>query len=496
MSSYSDSTPPQSQGGDSGKDKYECDPPTPTPTPPPECPNPCDKAPDFGPPQIRQECCESTCCSETNGKDDSGDKYPCCTWFEIDDPCVKAASADCNTTWTKIECNCSSSNKDCDCSEWDCGCYPQSTCVPCKPCEDFLPPENGDGDGGDCGGNGTDDCTSDNLRKQLDELTQCISSQQNRKAKLEADMKAAAERQKALTDLIKAYDDIVKKYREQRYKLICKEDCLKGFFRDVSAEFKKKYADADLKKWMKAINDELCRDELAKCCQKNLEGKLSKATKLDWTKQQAEKDMKKADQAFTIIKDLPKWIDDQFTELEKLTDDIGKALNDPDPQKQKWAFYLFYWKFAPGLCRCFPYRFCCNGKPPGSEEPGQTGQQQQQQQQGKQEKSEPKSTEEQTTPNDHASHLGCAHGDWHPSAITEDVLKQLICCAWEYARARKEDYLNATDEVNKVTNNLESIKKKVEGDSKTLEERIKRALEKASNEAATAAQDNSDQRAR
>jgi hypothetical protein len=78
-----------------------------------------------------------------------------------------------------------------------------------------------------------------------------------------------------------------------------------------------------------------------------------------WEQQQAEKEKQKADTAFAIIKDLPKWLDDKFKELEAVKEQIAQALNDVDPQKHKWAFYLFYWKFVPKLCRCFPFPFCC-----------------------------------------------------------------------------------------------------------------------------------------
>jgi len=457
MSSYSDSTPPQSQGGDSGKDKYECDPPPQTP-PPSECPNPCENPPDYGPPPIRTDCCtHHRCCPE--------DEAHCCTWYEVDDPCVRAASADCGKDWTRIDCKCSSTNEKCDCEEWDCGCYPPGTCVPCKPCEGLIPDPTQPTGGCDDPGGG--ECSSDNLRRQLDALNQCISSQQGAKAKLDADIKARTERATALNDLIKAFDDITKKYKEQRYKLICKEDCLKGFHRDVTTQFKK-YPKAYLDDLMKAINAELCRDELAKCCQKNLEGKFTKVTKLLWEQQEAEREMKKADQAFAIIKDLPKWIEDRFKELEALTDEIGKALNDTDPEKQKWAFYLFYWKFAPGLCRCFPYPFCCEPKEETQPE-GQTEAPQKQDQKnggGKKNGEEP------------PPHLGCKPGDWHPRAIDDERLKALICCAWEYARQRKQDYQDATARVTDATNNLEFIKKKVEGDPKTLDQRLKSGLEK------------------
>jgi hypothetical protein len=43
--------------------------------------------------------------------------------------------------------------------------------------------------------------------------------------------------------------------------------------------------------------------------------------------------------------------------------------------------------------------------------------------------------------------LGCKPGDWHPSAITEDTLRSLICCAWDYARKQKQSLQDAIDKV-------------------------------------------------
>ena len=465
MSDQSEYKPPQSQGGEYdqsqggqyNKEKQPYEPPPPKP-----CPDPCADEDRPGPPKIRPECCPPHDCCD--------DAQHCCTWDEVEDPCVRAASADCKKPWGKIECKCESSNEEC-CKEWDCGGYPQGTCVPCKPCEGLITDPT---DPTQPTGPVTDDCTSENLGNQLEALNRSISSQQGEKAKLEAEIKAKGERATALTELIKSFDDIVKKYKEQRFKLTCKEDCLKGFYRDVKDIFDAKYKDqvTDL---TSAINSELCKDELAKCCQKNLEGKLTKVTRLIWEQQEAETKMKKADQAFAIIKDLPKWTEDRFKELETLRDEIDKALNDVDPQKHKWAFYLFYWKFVPKLCKCFPFPFCCVDKPAGETE--EQNQQQTQQSQNKQ-------NQDQQKP---LAHLGCKPGDWHPSAIDEDLLKALICCAWEYARTRKEEYLKASDSVASATNNLDFIKKKVEADAKTLEDRIKSGLDKVTKPTPTSA---------
>lgn len=434
---------------------------------PPPCPDPCDERPPWGPPKIRDECCtHHPCCPED-------EKY-CCTWESVTDPCVRAASAECGLKWAKVTCDCESSNKECGCEEWDCSSYPQGGCVPCAPCEGLIPdPDDPSG----CNDPDRDDCTSEDLRKQLDALSACISSQQSAKAKLEADIKARNERAAALTELISKFDGIIKDYKEQRHKLICREDCLKGFHRDISAVFSK-YTHGYLGELRDYINKQLCQLEQEKCCQINLDGKLSKLTKLIWEQQEAEKEKQKADKAFEIIKDLPKWLDDKFKELEALKDQIAQALNDVDPTKHKWAFYLFYWKFVPKLCRCFPFPFCCEeyGEEPkgyGEGGKGKTPQQHGSQQQSSQQPEKP------------ANHLGCKPGDWHPSAITDEKLRALICCAWDYARKQKQNLQDAVDRVADVTSNLAFIKAKAEADEKSLDDRIKSGLNRVGKSATT-----------
>jgi len=349
--------------------------------------------------------------------------------------------------------------------------------VPCRPCEGLIPdPSDPEG----CNDPERDDCTSEDLRKQLDALTHCISSQQSTKTKLEADIKARNERATALTELITKFDGIVKDYKDQRHKLICREDCLKGFHRDITAVFSK-YSPDYLRELRRYINTQLCLLEKAKCCQKNLDGKLSKLTKLIWEQQEFEKEKQKADKAFEIIKDLPKWLDDKFKELEALKDEIAQALNDADPQKHKWAFYLFYWKFVPKLCRCFPFPFCCEDKGGYGEEPtgqGEGGMEQTPRHEQGSQRHHPQT--EQPTP-----HLGCKPGDWHPSAITDETLRALICCAWDYARKQKQNLQDANDRVADITSNLNFIKAKVVADAASLDDRIKSGLGRVGKSAPT-----------
>jgi hypothetical protein len=315
----------------------------------------------------------------------------------------------------------------------------------------LIPDPKDPGDGG-CEDPDRDNCTADDLRRQLDALTQCISLQQNAKARIDADIKARGERADALKDLIKNFDDIVKKYKAERYKLICREDCLKGFHRDINAYFGK-FPPTFLNSLRDSINAELCKMEMERCCQTNLERKLTTVPKLLWQQTEAEKDLASANKALEIVKDLPKWLDDRFKELETLKDAIAQGLNDTDPEKQKFAFYLFYWKFVPKLCRCFPFPFCCEKKPDDDTYQGQT----------------------QTPP---PEHLGCEPGDWHPSAIKVERLQALICCAWDYARKQKQNLQDVNDRVADATANRDFVKKKVEDDLKTLDDRIKSGLAK------------------
>src|SRR5574341_543809 len=93
------------QKGPRGKDADDgCPPP-----PPPPCPDPCDQERPWGPPRIRPECCprDRECCPE--------DDQSYCTWDEVDDPCVRASSADCGLAWTQLKCKCESTNEDCNC---------------------------------------------------------------------------------------------------------------------------------------------------------------------------------------------------------------------------------------------------------------------------------------------------------------------------------------------------------------------------------------------
>jgi hypothetical protein len=417
------------------------------PPPPPPCPDPCDQERPWGPPKIRSECCldDRKCCPDGKNR--------CCNWDDVDDPCVRAASADCGGKWTKIKCKCESSNEECKCDAWDCCCYPQGTCVPCEPCDGLIPTDTGDPGG--CDDPDRQDCNSDELRRQLDALKKCISSQTSEQAKIAAEIKARQERQTELDKLITAFDGIVEKYKTERHKLICREDCLKGFHRDMTKVFqdKMRFPDACLTEMQTAINTELCILEKEKCCQKNLEGKLSKFTKLIWEQMQADLDKAKAIEAFQAIQDLPKWMGDQFAALEALKDKIAQALNDKDREVNKWAFYLFYWQFVPALCKCFKVAICCKKK----------------------------EGEQYSSGNGEAAvHIGCHPGDWHPSQITVETLKKLICCTWDFVRAAKEAAQAKAAAVQAVKDNLAFITAKAADDAKTLDARIKARLEKVS----------------
>jgi hypothetical protein len=139
---------------------------------------------------------------------------------------------------------------------------------------------------------------------------------------------------------------------------------------------------------------------------------------------------------------------DRFTDLEKLKDQIAQALSDKDPLKHRYAFYLFYWKFVPGLCKRFKVAICCKSGDPANAAAGA-----------------------------HAIRIGCAPGDWHPSRISPDDLTKLICCAWEYVKSQKEKYQTAVAAVDTAKQHLDFIKKRVEDDGKTAEDRIRRRIE-------------------
>ena len=432
---------------DGGADK-DCYPPP--PPPPPPCPDPCSEKPKWRPPDIRKGCCpdDRDCCKK------NPDEESCCSWYEVEDPCVRASS--CGGLWTRIKCTCESTNKECNCDEWDCGSYPQDTCVPCKPCDGLIPdPEEPPGDGPPDGEEppSGDECT-DELRKQLTDVKKTISDKQAQKAKAESDIKLGLDRQKELEKLLADFAAITDSYTKERHKLICRENCLKGFARDISKVFEEKFDKDCLDKLRDAINQQLCVVERVKCCQKSLEGKLNKVTKLKWEQQVAEARLKKAEDALKNLREFAKWVGDQFKPLEDLMDPIRNALNDKDPLKHRWAFYEFYWKFIPGLCKRFPIAICC----PDCDD---------------------KKQQDQSSDSEHTSdHIGCDPGDWHPSVIEVDKLTQLICCALDNVQKKKDELQAANDQVSKVEGNLTFIKEEVDRITKALEAEIKSHLEK------------------
>jgi hypothetical protein len=327
--------------------------------------------------------------------------------------------------------------------------------VPCKPCEGLLP--EGDPDGG-CEEPPRDDCTTSDLRAQLEALQHCISSQESERKKIDADIDARNARKDDLAKLIDGFDKIAHDYKEKRQDLICTEDCLKGFYRDMTRIFQDKYRfpDGCLEKLQHAVNWELCKIEKEKCCYNNLVGKLQKVTKLIWERDEAKKRWEKADAAFKNIQTFDVWVETQFAELEVWKKEINTALNKNDPNEDKWAFYLFYWKFAPNFCKRFPVAFCCEKK-----------------------KSEEAYRSEQHHHGEHSScHIGCKPGDWHPSVITVAKLTKLICCAWDYVHELKKEYQDANDAVVKTEHDRDYIKARADADAAALEENIKNHLNK------------------
>jgi len=148
-------------------------------------------------------------------------------------------------------------------------------------------------------------------------------------------------------------------------------------------------------------------------------------------------------------------------------------VNDKDPQKHRYAFYLFYWRFVPTFCKRFKVAICCPKKqdteqppPPGDYAPSQPPP-------GDYAPVQPPPAGDYAPP----VHIGCTPGDWHPSKINEDTLQRLICCAWDYVRSEKAKFQEATAAIDTAKQHLEFIKKKVEEDGKTLEDRIKERIE-------------------
>ncbi len=559
MNDNTPQTPPPA--GNYGRPPHDNYPPPPPPPPPP-CPEPCEEPP-WGPPKIRPECCpkDRDCCPPDSGP---------CRWDEVDDPCVRAASADCCGEWTTITCNCQSSNANCQCEDWECGGYPHGTCVPCKPCEGLVPSDTPNPD--DCTEPPRDDCDADELRKQLDALTRCITARETEQEKIKNEIEARNNRKKALQEFIDGFEGFVDEYRKGRHQLTCREDYLKGFYRETAKIFQDPYRfpEACLRELQTTINKTLCELETAKCCLNNLDGKLgtdadgnpAKFTKIIWEQRQATKDRDAALAAFNNLKAFATWIDGRFKPLEELKDTIGNLLKSLDPQDHNLAFYKFFWEFAPALCKRFPVAICCKpgdcgqppqypGQPPAQYPQGQPpqqppynygqptpppqgygqpqppppqgyGQPQPPPPQGYGQPQPPPPYGQQPpppppqgyaqqpppppgyapphgqqpppqgygqpTPNPYPpapppppkppQRIGCEPGDWHPSAVTVDDLKQLLCCAWEYMRGKEDQLTEKTEVVAKTTRNRALIKEKVKTDSETLAARIEARVKK------------------
>jgi hypothetical protein len=458
MSEQTPQRPPY-ESGDPGR-QDDCSKPKPDPKPYPDpkpeptpCPDPCDSPPKYGPPEIPADCCtRPDCCP----KPKEGEPPWRCTWDEVDDPCVRASACG---PWTKITCKCESSNKDCNCNGWNCASYPQGTCVPCDPCKGLPTPPDDGTNGGPEPPNGKG-CGPDALRHRLGAVKKSIQKAQKERDDAAAALKANQDNEKELNGLITSIETLVKTYSETLHKLKCREDCLKGFHRDMTRHFKEKFTEVCLNTLTKAINEELCEAERRRCCVKSLEAQLTCTTKAAWDKQQAEKDLKKAEDAFKAIKDLPGWIGEQFGELEKIRDQIVAALADKDPRKHNHAFYLFYWKFAPGLCKRFPVPLCCCKKDDGAATTPAAA---------------AAAHDTGGTP-EPAAHFGCVPGEWHPSRIDIKRLRELVCCALDVVNQRKDALRNATNKIAEITARIEAVKAETP-DDKALAEKIRVKLE-------------------
>jgi hypothetical protein len=175
---------------------------------------------------------------------------------------------------------------------------------------------------------------------------------------------------------------------------------------------------------------------------------------LVWEKQDADRRLAKVEDAFKNIKAFDTWVGARFTKLEALVKEITPLLGDKDPQKLNIAFYLFFWKFVPLLCGCFPVAICCGDAstppPDGSKSP----------------------------------HIGCGRGDWRPSVIDDETLRKLLCCAWYEVLEQRDEAQQKNAAVEAVKASLDYIKSQVPKDD-AVDDTIEGRIEKIKCAAAT-----------
>jgi hypothetical protein len=455
--------------------------------------------------------------------------------------------------------------------------------VPCKPCDGLIPGDDPNPD--DCKEPPREGCDPDELRKQLDAVNRCITSEKAKEAELEKKIADRENYRAELKQFIDAFETFIKNYSDKWHDLKCREQALKSFYRDTAKDFQDpyKFPEQCLRDMQKAINDELCDLERTKCCLKNLDGKLgkdsggkpTKVTKLLWEQQRASERLEKSNKALDNLKTFGDWIDGQFKALEKLRDGEGdkpgitKLLCSSKPEERNVAFYRFFWEFAPKLCKRFPVAICCKdddcgqppqyppgqqpppdqygqqppnpypggqpqppgygqpgqppagyptqppqggygqpptppphggygppptpppqggyGPPPTQPPPGAYGQPQQGGYNPPQYQNPAQNPNPQYPPGQYPpqpptpkppTRIGCEPGDWHPSAITVDELKQLVCCAWDEVRKKRDELADADNAVARAESNQKLISEKATADEATLESRIETKVKK------------------
>ena len=417
-------TPPPTYG--------ECEEEPPDEKPPEPCP-PLPPPPDlcgpdvvcYGPPEWGDDPCEDLCKEPEEGQ--PWWKYPCKGFLNI------------------------------ECKEPD-PCSGQKGKVPCKACEGLIddPPEDGkkicfepcneiDLTGA---------CDAVGLQTKLEELKKCIATQVYQKAAVDEVIKAAQDQQKELENLVKDFTKILDDYDKVRPALLCREDCLRGFFQKTKTMVESKLDVGVRKALTDAINYEYCKLRKIECCKQTLENDLTCTTDLIRKRDQSKAEAESAEAAFKdVLKVYGGWIDKRFKILEEIQKKITEAQQSSDDKKYRLIFFLFYWKFVPEFCAKFKPEICCAREGSGGE------------------------TQQQTA----ATEMHCiGHkvGDWHPSQIDREALGELLCCAWDFAIKKRTAYQQAAAEVARKESQRTFIteKYKQESDKEKFDKTIREKL--------------------
>ena len=304
--------------------------------------------------------------------------------------------------------------------------------LPLSPCEGLInePKDNGGKNCFEpCYETGTPDvCDVAGLQAKLEELKKCISLQVSQKAALDEAIKAAGVQQQELERFATGFAGIIDKYKKAWPALHSRESSLRGFFQKTKETIDNKLDRSLLDVLAKAINCEYCKLRKIECCKQTLEDSLTCTVDLIEQKAQAEREARKAEDAFNELKDLGGVIDRRFKELEAVQNNITEAEYN---QQYRLMFYLFYWVFVPKFCVKYEPEICCP-------ESGRTGSQEE-------------------SPTEEVVCIGRNPGDWHPSQIDAAKLQKLLCCAWGLVSKKKADFQKKATEVTMKEGQLRFI---------------------------------------